>query len=93
MNNSSVQACPMDALEKKMLNLFLQVCNNLESVESINNAVAGVLATSSASEQEKENFSKVIAFFTCMTELVKADEETFQDLQDEYQSYNHGILP
>ncbi len=93
MNNSSVQACPMDALEKKMLNLVLQVCKNLDGIEQMNDAAIGVLATSTASEQEKENFSKIVAFFSCMTELVKANAETYQDLQDEYQSNNHGILP
>ncbi len=93
MNNSSVSAFPMDALENKMANLFLQLCDNLGDVEKMNNAAIGVLATSTASEQEKENFSKIVGFFSCMTELVKANAETYQDLQDEYQSNNHGILP
>lgn len=93
MNNSSVSAFPMDALENKLVSLVLQACKNLGCIEEINKAAFGILAKSTASEQEKEEFYKILGFLSCMVELVKDNKETFQDLQVEYQSNNYGILP
>lgn len=86
---------PLDQMENKLINLILSVYEEFGNAEMVSDAIFEMYAKAevNASPEEKEKFQKILGFFRCMTDTVKEDVGTFQDLQLERKPHGKGILP
>lgn len=86
---------PIDQMENKIVNLIASIYEDFGNEEMVSDAIFEMYAKAEvkASPEEKEKFQKILGFFRCMTDMVKEDSETFQDLQLERKTHNDGILP
>lgn len=93
MNNHEINVYPLDILENKMVNAALELCKDVGGAEQLTAvAFCFLQKAQNTTEQENDDFLKIIGFLSCLAEIAKENKETFADLLTEYQSQN-GILP